>query len=266
VRHPTDPGHPDPTDPGHPHPTDPGHPHPTDPGHPHPSDPGHPHPTDPGYVEFLVRAGVLSFGDFVTKSGRPSPYFANFGNVATGAQIAALGRFYAARIAATFGRDVDVVFGPAYKGIPLAVTTATALAAHHAHDVGFAFDRKEVKDHGEGGAMIGHRLGDGDRVVIVEDVTTAGTSIRETVPKLRAAGEVEVVGLVIGLDRQERAPDSDRSALDQLAEEFGLRTAALATIEGVVDVLTDHQVDGRRVLTDADRDRIAAHLATYGAR
>jgi orotate phosphoribosyltransferase len=219
---------------------------------------------DPGFVDFLVRAGVLTFGDFITKSGRPTPYFANFGNVRTGRHITELGRFYAARIAAVFGDGVDVVFGPAYKGIPLAVTTAAALAAHHAHDVGFAFDRKEVKDHGEGGSLVGHPLGDGDRVVIVEDVTTAGTSIRETVPKLRAVADVEVVGLVIGLDRQERGPSGDTTALAQVGEEFGLRTAALATITDVVEHLRTATVDGATVLSDRDADRIVAHLAEHG--
>lgn len=221
---------------------------------------------DPGYVELLVRADVLSFGDFVTKSGRPTPYFANFGNVRTGSQIGQLGARYADRIVEVFGRDVDVVFGPAYKGIPLAVATVAALAEHHHLDVGFAFDRKEVKDHGEGGSLVGHTLRDGDRVVIVEDVTTAGTSVRETVPKLRAAADVEVVGLVVGLDRQERGPSGDGSALAGLADEFGLTPVALATIEQVVADLVDRDVDGRVVLTSAHADRIAAHLAEHGPR
>jgi orotate phosphoribosyltransferase len=221
---------------------------------------------DPAFVDLLVRADVLSFGDFVTKSGRPTPYFANFGNVRTGAHIAELGRFYADRITEVFGDGVDVVFGPAYKGIPLAVATASALASVHGRDVGFAFDRKEAKDHGEGGSLVGHRLRDGDRVVIVEDVTTAGTSVRETVPKLRAAADVDVIGLVIGLDRRERGPSGGTSALDGLAAEFGLVGTALASIEEVVDLLVDRSVDGEVVLTRADADRIAAHLAEHGPR
>jgi orotate phosphoribosyltransferase len=223
-------------------------------------------PADPAFVDLLVRAEVLRFGDFVTKSGRPTPYFANFGSVRTGSQIAELGRFYADRITSVFGDGVDVVFGPAYKGIPLAVASAAALAAHHGCDVGFAFDRKEVKDHGEGGAIVGHELTDGDRVVIVEDVTTAGTSVRETVPKLRAVADVEVVGLVVGLDRQERGPSGDASALDGLAQEFGLVATGLATITQVVEQLVDREVDGRVVVTRADADRIAAHLAEHGPR
>jgi orotate phosphoribosyltransferase len=221
---------------------------------------------DPTFVDLLVRADVLTFGDFVTKSGRPTPYFANFGNVRTGAQIAELGRCYADRITEVFGDEVEVIFGPAYKGIPLAVATATALAEHHGRDVGFAFDRKEAKDHGEGGSLVGHALRDGDRVVIVEDVTTAGTSVRETVPKLQAVADVDVVGLVIGLDRQERGPSGDGSALEGLAEEFGLTATSLATIEQVVASLVDREVDGRVVLTAAHAERIAAHLAEHGPR
>ncbi|MEX1164347.1 MAG: orotate phosphoribosyltransferase [Nitriliruptor sp.] len=222
---------------------------------------------DPAFVDLLVQADVLTFGDFVTKSGRPTPYFANFGNVRTGAHIAALGRLYADRIVEVFGDDgVDVVFGPAYKGIPLAVAATSALASDHGWDIGFAFDRKEAKDHGEGGTLVGHQLRDGDRVVIIEDVTTAGTSVRETVPKLRAVADVSVVGLVIGLDRQERGPSGDTSALDSLAAEFGLVGTSLATIEQVVDQLVDRDIDGRVVLTSAHADRIAQHLIEHGPR
>lgn len=216
---------------------------------------------DPALIDLLLEAQVLRFGEFVTKSGRPTPYFANFGDVRTGAQIATLGRCYADRIVATHGDAVDVIFGPAYKGIPLAVATASALATHHGLDVGFCFDRKEVKDHGEGGVLVGQVPADGDRVVIVEDVTTAGTSIRETVPKLRAGGDVEVVGLVIGLDRQERGPQGEGTALQELAREFGLVTTSLATITEVAAELRT-----RGVLSEGDAARIAAHLREHGAR
>ena len=222
---------------------------------------------DPAFVELLVRADVLTFGDFTMKSGRPTPYFANFGNVRTGAHIATLGGLYADRIVEVFGDGgVDVVFGPAYKGIPLAVATASSLASVHGWDVGFSFDRKEAKDHGEGGALVGHRFRDGDRVVMVEDVTTAGTSVRETVPKLRAAADVTIVGLVVGLDRRERGPSGGTSALEGLAAEFGLVGTSLATVDQVVDQLVDREVDGRVVLTAAHAERIAAHLAEYGPR
>jgi orotate phosphoribosyltransferase len=218
------------------------------------------------FIEFMVRAGVLTFGDFVTKSGRPTPYFVNTGRYRTGAQIAELGRCYAREIAAGFGDAVDVLFGPAYKGIPLAVAAATALATDHGHDVAFCFDRKQAKDHGEGGRLVGHQPRDGDRVVIVEDVTTAGTSVRETVPVLRAAADIDLVGLVVSVDRRERAPDSDRSALDVLGDEFDLTTRAIVTIDDVVDHLSAHDVDGRRVLRPADLDRIADYRAEFGAQ
>ncbi len=218
------------------------------------------------YVEFMVRCEVLSFGDFVGKSGRRMPYFVNAGRYRTGEQIGQLGRYYAAAIDQRFGSKVDVLFGPAYKGIPLAVTTSIALAEHHGRDIGFCFDRKEAKDHGEGGSLIGHRLVDGERVVIVEDVTTAGTSVRETVPLLRATADVEVVGLVVGVDRRERGTTGERSALDELADEFGLTTLALATIDDIVEHLGDRELDGRRVLGDDDLARIAAYRAEHGAR
>jgi orotate phosphoribosyltransferase len=240
------------------------------------------------FVEFMVRCDVLTFGDFVARSGRRTPYFVNAGRYRTGRQVGELGRFYAAAIADAFGSDVDVLFGPAYKGIPLAVTTAIALANEHGHDVGFCFDRKEVKDHGEGGLLVGHQLRDGDRVVIVEDVTTAGTSVRATVPLLRAAADVEVVGLVVGVDRRERgAPPADgpadgaadgsaagpaadrgdaaeRSALDALGAEFGFRTLALATIDDIVAHLAGREIDGRVVLSDADLDRITRYREEHG--
>ena len=216
------------------------------------------------FVRFMVDTGVLRFGDFVGKSGRRMPYFIDAGRYRTGAQLAQLGRFYAASIAAHFGEDVDVLFGPAYKGIPLAVTTGIALAAEHDLDVGVAFDRKEAKDHGEGGSIIGHQLRDGDRVVIVEDVTTAGTSVRASVPLLRSQADVEVVGLVVGVDRRERGT-TERSALVELAEEFGLATVSLATIDDIVEQLTDVEIDGRAVLDADDLERIEAYRANHGA-
>ena len=156
------------------------------------------------FITFMVRSGVLAFGDFTTKSGRRTPYFVNTGRYRTGAQMNRLGRFYADAIQDRLAGEVDVLFGPAYKGIPLVIATSMALAAHHGRDVAWCFDRKEVKDHGEGGALVGHPLADGDRVLIVEDVTTAGTSIRQAVPLLRAAADVELAGLVVSVDRMER--------------------------------------------------------------
>ena len=217
-------------------------------------------------VEFLVQCEALTFGDFTAKSGRPTPYFVNAGKVRTGAQIARMGEFYAAAIMQHWGHDIDVVFGPAYKGIPLAVTTAIALHHDHGRDVGYCFDRKEAKDHGEGGRLVGHPVADGDRVVIVEDVTTAGTSIRETLPKLREAADIDLAGVLVGVDRRERGSRADVSALDELSEEIGAPTVALATIHDIVAYLSDHTVDGRQVLSEDDRARIEAYLATYGVQ
>ena len=213
-------------------------------------------------IDLLLDAGVLTFGDFVTKSGRSTPYFLNFGNVRTGDQVATLGGLYAQTVDAVFGDEVDVLFGPAYKGIPLAVATATALGQLQDRPVGFCFDRKEAKDHGEGGLLVGAVPRDGDRVVIVEDVTTAGTSIRETLPKLRAvAPEVDVVGLVVAVDRAERAPGTDEAALTVLAREHDMTTTAIAHIDDVVARL----VDRGGVLAATDVERIASYRETWGA-
>jgi orotate phosphoribosyltransferase len=202
-------------------------------------------PNAAALIDLLVECGALTFGDFVAKSGRPTPYFVNAGKVGSGSQLRTLGGLYADAIDEAFGDDVDVLFGPAYKGIALAVAAGAALAERHGRDIGVCFDRKEIKDHGEGGTLIGHDLADGDRVVIVEDVTTAGTSIRESLPKLRAAGDVEVVGLVVGVDRRERGSRDDVSALDEIAATYGLRIVALATVDDIVTHLRDTAMKGR---------------------
>lgn len=226
-------------------------------------------PADPGaraaaFVRFMAESGVITFGDLVGKSGRRMPYFIDAGRYRTGHQAATLGRFYAAAIEDAFGDDVDVLFGPAYKGIPIAVSTAIALAEHHGREVAFCFDRKEAKDHGEGGRLIGHRPVDGDRVVIVEDVTTAGTSVRATIPLLRGLADVEVVGLVVGVDRREHGTQREVSAVDELAECFDLTAVSLATIDDVVSSLDGVRIGGELVLSDEDRARIAAYRAEHG--
>ncbi|MDX1659269.1 MAG: orotate phosphoribosyltransferase [Nitriliruptorales bacterium] len=212
------------------------------------------------FISFLLDADVLTFGDFETKSGRRTPYFINAGRFGTGEQAWTLGRAYADAIVASFGTDFDVLFGPAYKGIPLAVATAVALAVEHGLDVGYCFDRKEAKDHGEGGVLVGHDLRDGDRVVIVEDVTTAGTSIRETVPKLRAAADVQLVGLMIAVDRQEVPPGGARPALGALADEFDMAVGAIVDMDQIIA-----EVDDRGLLSDDDHERIARYRAEFGA-
>ncbi len=202
----------------------------------------------------MIDAEVLRFGSFVTKSGRSTPYFINTGLYRTGSQISRLGGFYANAIEARLGTDFDVLFGPAYKGIPLVVSTAVALS-ERGHDVGYCFNRKEVKDHGEGGIMVGHQLADGDRVLIVEDITTAGTAVRETVPLLRAQADVTLAGLVVSVDRGERGVD-ERSALEALAEEFDMPTFAIATV---------HDIMAEAGLPDDQLRAMEIYLDRYGA-
>ncbi len=217
------------------------------------------------FITFLLQTGALTFGDFTTKSGRQTPFFLNTGLYRTGSQLTRLGDFYAQAIEARLGQDFDVLFGPAYKGIPLVVTTAQALA-RRGHDVGFCFDRKEVKDHGEGGLLVGHKLQDGDRVLIVEDVTTAGTSIRETVPKLRATAQVELAGLIVSVDRQERG-QGERAALTELAEEFAMPTFPIVSIDQILAYLRE-QAGAPHVpaMSDDLWQRIEAYRAAYGAK
>jgi len=208
------------------------------------------------FIDFMLDVGVLTFGDFTTKSGRKTPYFVNTGLYRSGAQMATLGRAYADAIEASFPEGFDVLFGPAYKGIPLVVAVSMAFA-ERGREVEFCFNRKEAKDHGEGGVIVGRKLCDGDRVLIVEDVTTAGTSIRETVPVLRAAADVELAGLIVSVNRMERGR-TDRTALDELAEEFSMPTRSIVDLD---DILA--HLGGR--LDETDLARIAAYRAKYGA-
>jgi orotate phosphoribosyltransferase len=217
------------------------------------------------FVEFMVRSQVLTFGDFVTKSGRKTPFFINTGRYKTGSELGRLGRFYAEAIVGQLGTGYDVLFGPAYKGIPLVVATAIALAEHHGHDVGFCFNRKEAKDHGEGGVLVGRPLRDGDRVVIVEDVTTAGTSIRETVPLLRTAARVEIAGLVVSVDRMERG-SGELNALAELRQSLGAPAFAIVTIDEVTGWLRGRAVDGKIVIDDATHARIEQYRREYGGK
>ncbi|HEX2735015.1 MAG TPA: orotate phosphoribosyltransferase [Polyangiaceae bacterium] len=215
------------------------------------------------FIEFMVRSNVLTFGDFVTKSGRATPFFINTGRYRTGAQLAELGRYYAEAITAR-GVAFDFLFGPAYKGIPLVVSVAMTLAAR-GNDVPFCFNRKEAKDHGEGGNLIGHQPQNGERVLFVEDVTTAGTSIRETVPLLQKAATVIPSGLVVSVDRMERGL-GDKNALDELSEQFQMPTFAIVTVEEVMAHLRGREVDGRVVLDETLHAKMRAYREQYGAR
>lgn len=214
------------------------------------------------FIEFMVRVGVLTFGDFVTKSGRQTPFFVNTGRYRTGAQIAELGGYYADAIERHLPDGFDVLFGPAYKGIPLAVATAVALHTRGTN-VGFCFNRKEAKDHGEGGALVGGPLADGDRVLLIEDVTTAGTSIRETVPLLRGTARVNIVGLVVSVDRMERG-SGPQNALAEIRDSYELCAFSIVDIEEVMDYLRGREIDGRVVLTQELWEKMREYRDHYG--
>ena len=216
------------------------------------------------FIDFMINAGVLTFGDFTTKSGRKTPFFINTGNYDTGAQLCELGRFYAEALSKNLGKAFNVLFGPAYKGIPLAVTASMALHSRFNHDVSFCFNRKEAKDHGEGGIMVGHKLKEGDKVVIIEDVTTAGTSIRESVPFLKHTLGIDVVGLVVSVDRMERGIGT-KSALAELREEFHFATFPIVNLNEIINYLHNKEIDGKVILNDEIMDRIKDYRSQYGA-
>lgn len=213
------------------------------------------------FIDFMVEADVLKFGDFTLKSGRKSPFFMNAGAYATGDQLHRLGLAYASAIESTFGLDFDVVFGPAYKGIPLSVVTCIGLSELFGKEARYCSDRKEAKDHGaDAGGLLGASLKDGDRVVIVEDVTTSGKSIAETYPKLRAAADVEVVGLMVSLDRQEVGPGGKLAAIDEVSETYGFPTAAIVTMDEVVGALRGTVID------EAMEASIKSYYELYGVK
>lgn len=215
------------------------------------------------FIEFMVESNVLKFGDFVTKSGRNTPFFINTGNYTTGEQLKKLGEFYAQAIHKHFGMDIDVLFGPAYKGIPLTVTTAISLNDLYDLNVEYCSNRKEIKDHGEGGILLGGSLKDNTKVVIVEDVMTAGTSIYETAPILKAQGNVDIKGLIISVDRMEKGK-SDKSAQVEIKEHFGITTYAIVTMAEVVEYLYNREVNGKVHIDDKMKNAIKAYYEKYG--
>ena len=217
------------------------------------------------FIEFMVESNVLTFGDFVTKSGRKTPFFVNTGNYKTGKQLKRLGEFYAKAIKENFPDDYNIVFGPAYKGIPLSVTTTIALSDMYDIDVNYCSNRKEVKDHGDKGILLGSKLKDSDKVLIVEDVTTAGTSIYETMPILKSQGDVDVKGLIISVDRMERG-QGEQSALVEIREKFGFKTCAIVTMAEVIEYLYNKEVNGTVIIDDEIKSRIDAYYAQYGAK
>lgn len=217
------------------------------------------------FIHFMVDAGVLTFGDFVTKSGRQTPFFINTGNYRSGGQLRRLGSFYAQAIKADFGTDFDVLFGPAYKGIPLSVAASMALSELYGADIRYSSNRKEIKDHGDKGILLGSKLADGDRVLLIEDVTTAGTSIRETMPLLKAQADAEILGLIVSVDRMERG-QGEKGALQEIGETYGMKTCAIVTMQEVIDCLYGKEYNGRVVIDDAMMDSINAYYEKWGVR
>ncbi len=217
------------------------------------------------FIAFMVESQVLKFGDFTLKSGRKSPFFMNAGAYVTGTQLRRLGEYYAKAIHDHFGLDFDVLFGPAYKGIPLSVATAMAISELYGKDVRYCSNRKEVKDHGDTGILLGSKLKDGDRVVMIEDVTTSGKSIEETYPILKSQADVEIRGLIVSLNRMERGK-SEKSALEEIRDLYGFPTAAIVNMAEVIEYLYNRECQGQVVINDDIKAAIDAYYAQYGAR
>ena len=217
------------------------------------------------FIEFMIDCQVLKFGDFVTKSGRKTPFFVNTGYYRTGSQLKKLGEYYARAIHETYGDDFDVLFGPAYKGIPISVVTAVAFHNLYGKEVRYCSDRKEEKDHGaDKGSFLGSKLKDGDRVVMIEDVTTSGKSMEETVPKVKGAADVTIVGLMVSLNRMEKGLGGEKSALEEIREKYGFETNAIVTMEEVVEHLYNRTCQGRVVIDDTIKAAIDDYYKQYG--
>ena len=217
------------------------------------------------FIEFMVDCQVLRFGDFVTKSGRKTPFFINTGFYRTGEQLRKLGQYYATAIKENFGLDFDILFGPAYKGIPLSVATTIAYSRLFNKEIRYCSNRKEEKDHGDAGILLGSRIKDGDRVVIIEDVTTSGKSMEETVPIVRAQGDVTILGLMVSLNRMERGKGA-KSALEEIKDLYGFETNAIVSMADVVECLYNKEVEGRVIIDDELKGRIDAYYEEYGAK
>ena len=218
------------------------------------------------FIEFMVASDVLKFGEFTLKSGRKSPFFMNAGAYVTGSQLMKLGEYYAKAIHDTYGLDFDVLFGPAYKGIPLTVATTIAISKLYGKDIRYCSNRKEVKDHGDTGILLGSKLKDGDKVVIIEDVTTSGKSIEETFPILKAQADVEVIGLMVSLNRMEVGKGGEKSALDEIKELYGIEANAIVSMAEVTEHLYNKECGGRVVIDDRIKSAIDAYYEQYGAR
>jgi orotate phosphoribosyltransferase len=218
------------------------------------------------FIEFMVDSNVLKFGDFTLKSGRKSPFFMNAGFYVTGAQLKKLGEYYAKAIHDNFGDDFDVLFGPAYKGIPLSVTTAIAFHELYGKEIKYCSNRKEEKDHGgDAGILLGSPIKDGDRVVIIEDVTTSGKSIEETFPIIKAQGNVEILGLMVSLNRMEKGK-GDKGALDEIHEKYGFKAAAIVSMAEVIEYLHNREYNGKVIIDDGIKEAIDAYYEVYGIK
>ena len=218
------------------------------------------------FIEFMVDSQVLKFCKFTLKSGRKSPFFMNAGAYVTGTQLRKLGEYYAKAIHDNYGLDFDVLFGPAYKGIPLSVATTMAISELYGKDIRYCSNRKEVKDHGDTGILLGSKLKDGDRVVIIEDVTTSGKSIEETFPILKEQANVEIKGLMVSLNRMEVGKGGEKSALDEIQEKYGFPAHAIVTMEEVVERLYNQECQGKIVIDDSIKAAIDSYYEQYGAK
>lgn len=219
------------------------------------------------FIEFMVDSRVLKFGEFTLKSGRKSPFFMNAGGYVTGSQLMKLGEYYAKAIHDQYGDDFDVLFGPAYKGIPISVVTAIAYSQLYGKEIRYCSDRKEEKDHGaDKGGFLGSKLQDGDRVIMIEDVTTSGKSMEETVPKVRGAANVEIVGLMVSLNRMEVGMGGEKSALDEIKEKYGFDAHAIVNMEEVTAYLHNRPYHGEVIIDDAMKASIDAYYEQYGCK
>lgn len=218
------------------------------------------------FIEFMVESNVLKFGDFTLKSGRKSPFFMNAGAYVTGSQLRRLGQYYAKAIHDYYGDDFDVLFGPAYKGIPLSVATTIAFSELYGKEIRYCSNRKEIKDHGDTGILLGSKIKDGDRIVIIEDVTTSGKSIEETFPIIQAQGKVEILGLMVSLNRMERGKGDKMTALDEIRETYGFKTGAIVTMEDVVEKLYNKECQGKIIIDDVMKASIDAYYEQYGVK
>ncbi len=218
------------------------------------------------FITFMAETGVLKFGDFTLKSGRKSPFFMNAGDYVTGTQLIRLGKYYAQAIHENFGDDFDVLFGPAYKGIPLSVATSMAYSTLYNKEIRYCSNRKEIKDHGDKGILLGSHLKDGDRVVFIEDVTTSGKSIEETFPIIREQADVEVKGLIVSLNRMERGLLTDKSALDEIQDKYGFPACAIVTMEEVTEFLYNRECMGKILIDDNIKEAIDEYYKQYGVK